>query len=138
MISPSDKKVTEAVCKNLNVPVEFIDFDNPSCDPAVDLGGLFQVCIVDQEPQVLIGHNPAKLYLVTATSVIPGCRYHRDGSGTPDDVDVAELATFRNYADAFADALSRYATFMALSAFEDEAMYQDHLEMRRLEEEVRF
>lgn len=135
MLSASDKKVTEALAKELNIKVEFLDFEREDVDHTVDLGGIFQVFITQDETR-LVGDKHPPIYIVTKTDVIPGVRYTSNGDGWPDEVDVTELATFQNYADALADAAGRYATLMTQVLFDSEHEQQMHLEMQELERRV--
>lgn len=135
MLSESNKKATEALAKQLNIPIEFIDFERDDVDHTVDLGGLFQVFITHDETR-LVGDKHPLIYIVTRTDVIPGVRYTRNGDGWPDDVDVTELATFHNYRFALADAASRYAELMTQVLFDSEAEQQDLAEMEQLAREA--
>lgn len=69
-------------------------------------------------------------FLVCQVSVIPGVRYHADGSGTPDDVDVTELGTFPRFNEALASAVSlamHQAVFQIVECVREEEEFADRV-----------
>ena len=92
-LTDTDKRIVDRTAKSLNMRMEM--FDDDSADTLVDVNGSHTVDRLDDGK-----------FLVCQVTLIPGVRYHSDGSGTPDDVDVAELDTYPRFIEAFASAVS--------------------------------
>jgi hypothetical protein len=92
-LTDQDKRVVEQTAKSLNMRLETFDDDNT--DTLVDVNGSHTVDRTDDG-----------MFLVCHVTVIPGVRYTSNGDGWPDDVDVTELSTHKNFTEAFASAVS--------------------------------
>jgi hypothetical protein len=113
-LSEDDKKLVAKTAEVLNLQVQ--TFDDEMTDTLVDINGTHTVDRLD-DGQFLVCH----------VTVIPGVRYHSDGSGTPDDVDVTELSTYKSFLEALASATSlatHQVVFQLAEAMEEDKMFQ--------------
>lgn len=115
-----DKRTIDRIAKALSLRVEVID--DEMTDTLLEINGTHTVDRLDDGK-----------FLVCHITVIHGCRYHSDGSGTPDDVDVTELDTFPRFIEALASAVSLAAHQMTFEAAE--SVHED-LAMESHEEQI--
>ena len=92
-LTDDDKAVVKNVGKALNMRLE--TFDDTSTDTLVDVNGTHTV-----------DRSFDGTFIVCQVSVRYGVRYHSDGSGTPDEVDVEEIAIYPRFIEALAEAVS--------------------------------
>ena len=98
-LTEADRQLIQRVGRSHNLCIQILNEEDNMCDTSVDINGTHTVELL---PDVTDG----KPFLVTHVTLIPGTRYHSDGSGTPDDVDVAELDSYARFTEAFASAVS--------------------------------
>jgi hypothetical protein len=121
-LTEQDKMLIDRVALAHKLHIQVLNEDDNYCDTSVDVNGSHTVELLD-DGQFLVCH----------VTLIPGTRYHSDGSGTPDDVDVAELGTYPRFIEAFASAAS---LAVHQSVFQCSDSLADDLELAAQEEQI--
>lgn len=116
-LTDTNKRIIDRIAKALSLRVEVID--DEMTDTLLEINGTHTVDRLDDGK-----------FLVCHITIIHGCRYHSDGSGTPDDVDVTELDTFPRFIEALASAVSLAAhqmTFEAAESVSEDLMFEEQI-----------
>jgi hypothetical protein len=94
-LTDADRQLIQRAAQQFNLRIEVLNEDSNLTDTSVDVNGTHTVELVD-DGALEVCH----------ITVIPGVRYTSNGDGWPDDVDVATLSNHKQFAEAFASAVS--------------------------------